>query len=369
MTQQASLKKVSSLPALEPKKTDLFIAGVGAVGGTLVKQVHDFSSAKLNIIGACNSERTLWLSEAVQPADVSKLLTQSRIRKDWSTIIKTILPENEERVVFVDATGDPEVADLYLELFRNGIHVVTPSKIANSRSQYHYDNLEKTSKEFNVQFRYETNVGAGLPVIEPLKNLIATGDEIIEITGVLSGTMTYLFSQLDSGKTFSESVINARQLGYAEPDPRDDLSGEDVARKMLVLARTCGLSIERDEFVAESITPKSLINTDSATFLDKLSDFDEEWNQRLSKLRAQNKTLRYVGTLNKKGIRVGLQVIDKSTPLGNLTDTNNLIQIKSRRYFDQPLIIQGPGAGKEVTAAGVLADILKISRSPLESFK
>lgn len=363
MTQQSSLKKIVPLPETERKTTTLFIAGIGAIGGALLQQIYDYSSDTLKVIGACNSKRTLWFSETVEPVDISRVLSQNGVEKNWSTIIQKIMPKNNEQVVFVDATGDAEVADLYLELFRNGIHVVTPSKIANSRSQSHFNSLKETAGDYDVQFGYETNVGAGLPVIEPLRNLMATGDEIVEVSGVLSGTMTYLFSQLDSGKTFSESVIKARQLGYAEPDPRDDLSGEDVARKMLILARTCGISIERDDFVAESITPKTLINSDPVTFFEKLSDFDDQWSQRLLKLKKQDKTLRYVGTLNKKGIRVGLQEVDKSTPLGSLTGTNNLIQIKTRRYFDQPLIIQGPGAGKEVTAAGVLADLLKISNA------
>jgi aspartokinase/homoserine dehydrogenase 1 len=233
--------------------------------------------------------------------------------------------------------------------------------LANTQSQDDFETLHELAAEKDVQFLYETNVGAGLPIVNPIKSLIQTGDEIIEISGVVSGTMTYLFSELDKGNSFSESVIKARSLGYAEPDPRDDLSGEDVARKFLILARICGYKLERDDLEVESLIPDQLKDVDATTFLEELYKFDKDWSKRVSKAEQIGNTLRYTGRLKDGKISVGISEVPKSSALGQLKDTNNLIQIKTKRYFDQPLVIQGPGAGKEVTAAGILADILSIS--------
>jgi aspartokinase/homoserine dehydrogenase 1 len=174
--------------------------------------------------------------------------------------------------------------------------------------------------------------------------------------------MTYIFSQLDAGNAFSEAVLNARQLGYAEPDPRDDLSGEDVVRKMMILSRVSGYSVEREDLDVEPIIPDELKDVDSGTFLERLPEFDQEWKDKFEKLKQSGKTLRYLGTMKKNHISVGLQELDIDSPVARLQGTNNIIQIRTQRYNDQPLIIQGPGAGKEVTSAGVLADIRQIMR-------
>lgn len=355
-----------TIPKLRERsiKINLFIAGVGAVGGTLFRQIRELDQdGNISIVGVCNTSKTLWLNGE------KKSLTRQDLargeKKDWTDILKKLNPDDNSDTIFVDATGDQEVAELYLKLFKKGVHVVTPSKLANTRKQVYFDLLQQTAEENNVQFLYETNVGAGLPVLRTVRDLVKSGDVVTEISGVLSGTMTYLFSQLDQGTPFSEAVLRARQRGYAEPDPRDDLSGEDVARKMMILSRVCGYHIERDDLYVEAITPKELRDVDAVTFFEKLSDYDTDWQQHLAKLDEQNKTLRYTGLLNSDGIRVGLQEVEKNSPLGRLSGTNNLIQIKTKRYADQPLIIQGPGAGKEVTAAGVLADVLNIIKNKL----
>ena len=174
--------------------------------------------------------------------------------------------------------------------------------------------------------------------------------------------MTYIFSELEAGRSFSDSVLKARQLGYAEPDPRDDLSGEDVARKMMILSRVSGYPIEREELQIEPITPKELESVDSHTFLERLSEFDELWKEKFSSLREKGKTLRYLGTMNEEGISVGLKELEIDSPIARLKGTNNIIQISTKRYSYQPLIIQGPGAGKEVTSSGLLAEIRQIMR-------
>lgn len=337
----------------------VFIAGTGAVGGTLINQIYEFNGQQpIELIGVCNSKNVKWIHSNGSKFSRESLLTADRI--DWDTIIEKLSSFKKENTVFVDATGSNKVAKQYPDFLQNGVHVVTPSKLANSQSQEQFDHLKYLADENNVEFLYETNVGAGLPIIQTIKNLVHSGDEILEISGVLSGTMTYLFSELDKGKSFSKSVIQARTLGYAEPDPRDDLSGEDVARKFLILARVSGLKIERESIQVESLIPEDLKKVDSVTFLEKLPNYDEDWKTKLSEEHENGNTLRYTGSLHKGRITVGVESVEKTTPLGQLNGTNNLVKIKTRRYFDQPLIIQGPGAGKNVTAAGVLADILAI---------
>lgn len=334
----------------------IFVAGVGAVGNTLVKQIS--KQPTLRILGVCNSRNVLWFDQTSK--EYSQIDLKRAPRKDWDQIIRKLTSYEKGTIVFVDATGNSETANLYPQLLSEGIHVVTPSKLANTQSQEQFDLLHETAKKNEASFLYETNVGAGLPVIGTIKSLIESGDKILAINGVVSGTMTYLFSQLDKGEPFSKTVIQARTLGYAEPDPRDDLSGEDVARKFLILARICGLKIERDQIDVESLIPESLKDVDATTFLSRLKEVDQEWQLRLETEKKNGRTLRYVGKLDDGKIKVGIQPIPMDSPTGRLTGTNNLIEIKTRRYLDQPLIIQGPGAGKEVTAAGVLTDILKI---------
>jgi bifunctional aspartokinase / homoserine dehydrogenase 1 len=342
-------------PSTKPVKK-IFLAGVGAVGSTFLNQAA--ARPSLRVLGVCNSTRALWFDKSAKEYSLNALRRSPE--KEWDQIVRKLTAYERGSVVFVDSTGDPEVADLYPELLGNGIHVVTPSKLANTGTQQVFDELHQTAAANEVEFRYETNVGAGLPVIGTLRSLIESGDEILQISGVVSGTMTYLFSQLDQGESFSDTVIRARTLGYAEPDPRDDLSGEDVARKFLILARVCGKELERDDVEVESLIPEPLRDVDATTFLERLHEADEEWSNRLGAEHKQNRTLRYTGSFQNGTIEVGVESVPQNSPTGGLKGTTNLIEIRSRRYNDQPLIIQGPGAGKEVTAAGVLADVLKI---------
>lgn len=337
----------------------VFVAGTGAVGSTLINQIRENSGNQpLDLIGVCNSKNVKWLKNGDTDLKYDDLRTAPS--KNWKEITGKLTAFDRESVIFVDSTGSPEVAKLYPELLQNGIHIVTPSKLANSQSQAYYDELQTLAELNGTRFLFETNVGAGLPIIKTIKNLIESGDEIHEISGVLSGTMTFLFSELDKGELFSKSVIKARTLGYAEPDPRDDLSGEDVARKFLILARICGCKVERDEVDVESLIPNELKNVDSVSFLRKLPDFDKNWQNKITTAVSGGKKLRYTGTFNRDGIKIGVEAVDQSSPTGRLTGTNNLITITTSRYNQQPLIIQGPGAGKNVTAAGILSDILSI---------
>ncbi|MEX0994654.1 MAG: hypothetical protein WD599_03940 [Balneolaceae bacterium] len=345
------------------KKARIFLAGVGAVGGTLIKQLSRLQHPlyEFEITGACNSTRVLW-QEQEDFNDFSPEDLPAGEPKSWESILRKLKSrgDQEHSVIFVDATGSEEVARLYLDLLEAGIHVVTPSKLANTGDQAYFNELQKAASKNGVRYLYETTVGAGLPVIKSIRELLEAGDEIIEISGVVSGTMTYLFDRLENGIAFSKAIVSARGLGYAEPDPRDDLSGEDVARKFLILARTCGLAIDREEVEVESLIPEPLEDVDSTTYLESVSEYDAHWTTRIQNELAENRTLRYVGNLKNGRIKVGIQSVEKKSPLGQLTGTNNLFQIKTGRYFDQPLVIQGPGAGKEVTAAGILSDIQKV---------
>lgn len=344
----------------------VFIAGIGAIGGTLLEQIRELNhpNFNINITGICNSKHVIW--EPDQGNAISKLF-DSQEPTNWDEIISQLIQKKESSIVFVDATGSEFVARQYLKLLSHGVHVATPSKRANTFEQDYFDKLVTFQQKGLSGYRYETSVGAGLPVINTVRNLIESGDQIKEISGVLSGTMTYIFNQLQKGETFSEIIKNAKELGYSEPDPRDDLSGEDVARKFLILARTCGFKFERDQIKVESLVPKELIEYQLQGFLEHIPFYDEHWKNQNSKALINNKRLRYVGKFTPEGIQIGAQEVAADSPLGGLKGTDNLIQISTKRYSASPIVIQGPGAGKEVTAAGVLSDIIEIGRADLTS--
>lgn len=342
---------------------DLFVAGTGAVGQTLLDQLKNLEpdGIQFRLLGVCNSRNALWDNQGL--TFDSGLDWSKSEDTHWDKLTEKLTQSFRHNLIFVDATGSEEVARLYPEFFSSGVHIVTPSKLANTFEQSFFDEIQSLIDEHNTSFRYETTVGAGLPVISTLNDLQYGGDEISEISGVVSGTMTYLFNQLEEGVAFSKAIVDAREQGYAEPDPRDDLSGEDVARKFLTLARTLGLKIERDQLEVESLIPEELQDVDQDTFLNKLHQYDSNWQQRIRTAQERNETLCYTGQLKDGKISIGIQSVPKDSPLGQLKGTDNLIQIFSRLYNQTPLIIQGAGAGKKVTAAGVLSDILKTAKS------
>jgi len=342
---------------------DLFVAGTGAVGQTLLEQLKEVEpqDIEFRLVGACNSRKALWSDHGLKlHADLN--WTEAE-KTDWEQLTKQLTQRHRHNLIFVDATGSEEVARLYPKLFENNIHIVTPSKLANTFEQSFFDDLQTLIKENQTSFRYETTVGAGLPVISTIKDLQSSGDQIHEISGVVSGTMTYLFNQLEQGVPFSKAIADARKKGYAEPDPRDDLSGEDVARKFLTLARTLGHKVEREELEVESLIPEEIKEASKETFMEQLPEYDSSWQQHIQTARDRNEVLRYTGQLKDGQITIGIQSVPKDSPIGQLKGTDNLIQIYSDYYAETPLVIQGPGAGKKVTAAGVLSDILKTAKS------
>lgn len=341
---------------------DLFVAGTGAIGQALLNQLKtlELPDIQFRLRGICNSRMALWDEQGISlknKADWSRSQPTN-----WGKLVKKLTQPHRHNLIFVDATGSEEVARLYPELLKSGAHIATPSKLANTFEQPFFDELQELTKESAASFRYETTVGAGLPVISTIENLQSSGDSITEISGVVSGTMTYLFNQLEQGVPFSKAIIKARELGYAEPDPRDDLSGEDVARKFLTLARILGWNIERKDLQIKSLIPDELKNVDKCIFLERLAQFDSQWQQRIRNARNRNKTLRYTGRLKDGEISIGIELVPLDSPIGQLRKTDNLIQIFSEFYNQTPLVVQGPGAGKKVTAAGVLSDILKTAK-------
>ncbi len=352
---------------IHPHRVRLFVAGLGTIGGKLVELLQDLTDPKvdLSIIGACESDKMAWHPSGIPAAEVTKRVRQGQ-KTDWPFIINHLSKEYPYRTVFVDATGDPDVARKYPLLLKAGIHVVTPSKRANSFEQEFFDSLMNYTVNKNTHYLYEATVGAGLPVLQTIKDLLRSGDVIHSISGVVSGTMTYVFAKLDEGVPFDRIIRNAKELGISEPDPRDDLSGEDVARKFMILARTAGFRVEREDITVEDLIPKEMRTLTQNEFFEKLPELNEFWKIRVSEARVRNEVLRYTGHLENGKITVGMQSVPVKSALGTLTGTDNLLSFRTARYSESPLNIQGPGAGREVTAAGVLADIQKISRRLLK---
>lgn len=348
---------------LHSRRVRLFIAGVGTIGNELLNQLSELPEHDIDyqVVGVCNSKNVAWDAQGIKPGEARNLLS-SGVITDWNQIVDTLIENFSYRTVFVDCTGSGEAAMLYDRLLSAGIHIATPSKIANTMDQAYFDLLHEHRRKKHAYFYYETTCGAGLPIIHTLDDMIASGDQVQKISGVVSGTMTFLFGELERGKSFGEAVKRARELGYAEPDPRDDLSGEDVARKFLTLARVSGLRIDRQELEVESLIPESLGSVSTSEFLDRIGEYDDYWAQKTEEARSKNEVLRYVGTLENGKIQIHVASIPEKSPLGTLSGTDNQVAIYTRRYQTYPLIIHGPGAGAEVTAAGVLADVQKIGR-------
>jgi bifunctional aspartokinase / homoserine dehydrogenase 1 len=289
------------------------------------------------------------LEQHAQPADLARFV--EHVRVDY-------LPHT----VLIDCSADAEVALHYRDWLAAGIHIVTPNKKANSGTLAYYESLKVARRESGANYLYETTVGAGLPVIQTLRDLRETGDEITRIEGIFSGTLAYLFNVYDGTTPFSSIVREAKQRGYTEPDPRDDLSGTDVARKLIILGREMGLPLEMSDVEIASLVPQDLVAGSSEEFLAGLSRYDAPMKQRYQEARARGKVLRYVGAVTSSGrATVGLVELEARHAFANIALTDNVVRFATARYCDNPLIVQGPGAGPAVTAGGVFADLLRLT--------
>ena len=344
------------------------LIGTGTVGEVfmqqLIKQVDvikEQSGIDLRIRGITNS-RTMLLGDALhQEEDWKNQLESSTQKADLELFTQHINAEHLPNHVIIDCTSSQHIADQYVGWLKQGIHIVTPNKKANSSSLAYYGDLQKASAKKSAQFMYETNVGAGLPIIQVLKDLINTGDTVHEISGIFSGTMAYLFNLYDAEKPFSKLVGEALESGFTEPDPRDDLSGMDVARKLLILAREMGAKLELVDIKVESLVPEALNDCTKEEFMEKLSDYDKEMKERYDAAGRAGCVLRYVGSFSmEKGAVVTLQEVAEASAMSQIKLTDNIVEFKTERYCDNPLVVKGPGAGPAVTAAGVFADLLRV---------
>lgn len=356
---------------LEQKQIHLFLVGTGLVGGTLLNQIAAQEKAlrkdfgiDLQVHGIMNSRKMITSKKALKMADWDKLIYASKEKSNLKKFINQICKFKMHNSVFVDCTANEEISAHYAEILENNISIVTPNKKANSSSYKYYKKLQEAKKVNNKEFLYETNVGAGLPVISSLQDLIKSGDKVIKIEGILSGTLSYIFNSFDGNKSFSQIVKEAKEKGYTEPDPRDDLSGQDFARKLLILAREISIPLEMKDIEVENLTPKDCRKTKNIDeFLKKLAKHDKDFEQRRKKAEKTNCVLRYIGSLENGKASVKLEAVSLEHSFAALKGSDNIVSFTTQRYRHTPLIIRGPGAGPQVTAGGVFADILRLANS------
>lgn len=351
----------------EYKVLNLFICGVGTVGNMLIQQIHSqyeelmkSSRLKLNVVGIASSKHAVFNREGL-PLEHYRDLLESSAPSNVEKLKSEILKMNIFNSVFVDCTASPEVAGIYRDLLEHNVSVVAANKIAASSDYDNYSDLKQTAIRRGVKFLFETNVGAGLPIINTINDLRNSGDRILKIEAVLSGTLNYIFNVLSSEIPFSKAVKMAKEAGYSEPDPRLDLSGKDVIRKIVILAREAGYHVEQSDVVCSPIIPSKLFEGLEQEFWEKLPSVDADFEERRKRLHAENKQWRFVAELNGGNLSVGLRECPETHPFYVLSDSNNIVLITTERYRQYPMLIQGYGAGAEVTAAGVFANIMSIA--------
>jgi aspartokinase/homoserine dehydrogenase 1 len=363
-----ALRAVHAAFYLSPNTLSIGLIGPGTVGRVLLAQigtqlerlralnldlrVRGIAGSKRMVLGEASIDLNHWadlLAETGEPLDIEKFV--EHCRADY-------IPHT----VLIDCTASAEVASRYGAWLARGIHIVTPNKKANSGPLPYYRALQAAGRAAGTHYLYEATVGAGLPVIQTLRDLRETGDDITCIEGIFSGTLAYLFNVFDGRETFSSIVRTAKSKGYTEPDPRDDLSGMDVARKLIILGREMGLTLEMSDVEVKGLVPKALVNAGVDEFMERLSEFDADMSALLAEAVKNRQVLRYVGRIEASGkATVGLTHLDAKHAFANIALTDNVVRFATRRYCDNPLIVQGPGAGPEVTAGGVFADLLRLS--------
>ena len=352
----------------EYKVLNLFIAGVGTVGGNLLEQIRGQQESlmkqyrlKLNIVGVANSRKMLLRREGLKADGVVEALKADGVSSSPATLRDEIVRMNIFNSVFVDCTSSEEVAALYESLLDKNISVVAANKIAPSSPYDRYWMLKDTARRRDVKFLFETNVGAGLPIIHTMNDLINSGDHIIRIEAVLSGTLNYIFNTIDAATPMSRAIRMAVDLGYAEPDPRVDLSGKDVIRKLVILAREAGHRVEQADVKQRPFIPAAYFAGSTEDFWARIPEQDAHFEAERKRLAAENKRLRFVARMTDGACEVGLEEVCSCHPFYELEGSNNIIMISTERYHDYPMIIKGYGAGADVTAAGVFADIISIA--------
>jgi aspartokinase/homoserine dehydrogenase 1 len=363
-----ALRAVHAAFYLSPNTLSIGLIGPGTVGRVLLAQIQTqierlrALNLDLRVRGIASSKRMLLEETAVDLDHWAERFAEASVPLDLETFASHVQADYIPHTVIIDCTASAGIGETYAAWLTRGIHIVTPNKKANSGTLPYYRAMQEAGRAAGTRYLYEATVGAGLPIIQTLRDLRDTGDEITRIEGIFSGTLAYLFNVFDGSERFSSIVRAAKAKGYTEPDPRDDLSGMDVARKLIILAREMGLTLEMADVRVEGLVPKELAECGADEFMARLAEFDSTMTAMLQSARQNNEVLRYVGRIDADGkATVGLMRLDGKHPFANIALTDNVVRFATRRYCDNPLIIQGPGAGPEVTAAGVFSDLLRLS--------
>jgi len=351
----------------ENKVLNIFLCGVGTVGEQLIEQIRQqrhtlltTSHLQLNIVGIANSRTAIFNPEGIELSTYRDQLKQAEGER-MNIKQAALQMANLYNSVFVDCTASKEVANIYLTLLQNNISVVTANKIAASSEYSHYLRLKQTALDRGVKFLFETNVGAGLPIINTINNLRNSGDKILRIEAVLSGTLNFIFNELSATVPFSETIRRAKEQGYSEPDPRIDLSGKDVIRKLVILAREAGYEVEQEDVEKQLFVPEEYFQLSETEFWQRLPELDATFEAQRQELEKKGLHWRFVATLNEGKTSVSLETVDATHPFYQLEGSNNIVLLTTKRYREYPMMIRGYGAGASVTAAGVFADIMAVS--------
>lgn len=349
------------------KEMYLFVAGTGLVGTSLMKQLQNQYSTlisehnlKINLIGVTNSRKMLIDKKGISLDNYKEVLQNSGDKGDISAFIQQMTRLNLRNAVFIDCTANEDVASRYGEILSKYVSVVTANKIACSSVQSYYHQLKSIANERGVRFMYETTVGAGLPIIKTINDLVLSGDKILKIEAVLSGTMNFIFNELSPELPLSSAIRKAREIGYSEPDPRIDLSGTDVVRKIMILSREAGYSIEKEDVIVNKFLPDECFTGDLNDFFEKVKEYDAEFENKRQELKRKNLKWRFFATMDHGKAKVELITIGADHPSFNLEGSNNIILLTTNRYNELPMVIKGYGAGADVTAAGVFADLMRV---------
>ena len=352
----------------EYKVLNLFITGIGTVGGNLLEQIRiqrpklmEQNGLKLNVVGISNSKKARFLREGINLDNYREELRLHGEDSNPQHLCEEILKMNIFNSVFVDCTASPDVAALYGTLMNNNVSVVAANKEAASSPYENYIKLKETARHRDIKFLFETNVGAGLPIINTMNDLINSGDHILKLEAVLSGTLNYIFNTISADIPFSKAIQMAKESGYSEPDPRIDLCGKDVIRKLVILAREAGYRVEQSDVKRNLFIPESFFEGTLEDFWRQVQTLDSHFEQQRQQLEAEGKHFRFVARMENGACEVGLQAVDSHHPFFDLEGSNNIIMISTERYHEYPMIIKGYGAGADVTAAGVFADIISIA--------
>ncbi|MCR8558030.1 bifunctional aspartate kinase/homoserine dehydrogenase I [Mucilaginibacter sp. BJC16-A38] len=350
------------------KTLHAFCLGTGNIGQTLFKQLNAHSAylqehngIQVKIAGISNTRKMIFNSDGISLDNWQDELRASHETADLHEFVARMKSMNLPNCVFIDNTASPKPVEFYEQVFKSNISVITCNKIGNSASYKQYKTFHDAAKQHGVDFFYETNVGAGLPIIRTLKDLMNSGDRIAKIEAILSGTISFIFNNFKGDANFHDVVKEAQEKGYTEPDPRDDLSGKDFMRKILILARDAGYVMEEADVKIENMLPQSCLDAQSVDdFYAALKAEDSFFSNLKAKAEADGKVLRYIGKLDNGKAEITLQMVDENHPFFTLSGSDNIISFTTDRYKERPLVVKGPGAGAEVTAAGVFADLINV---------